>query len=132
MDKQRRDLLVFGYGLGIIALVFAAGGMIKHGLGWPQIVLLGCAGIFFPVTLFCPSALLPGYRGWMRAAHGIGAVVTTVILTAVFVLVFTPFGLFFRLIGKDHLQRKLDRKAESYWHKRPGGDRPKEDYLKQF
>jgi hypothetical protein len=132
MNKRQRDLLVFGYGLGVIALVFAAGGIIKHGPGWPQVVLLACAAVFFPVTIFCPRALGPGYRGWMRVAHGIGAVVTTIILTLVFYLVFTPVALFLRLIRKDHLERRFDPSASTYWHTRPQGERPAEDYLRQF
>lgn len=132
MNKRQRDLLVFGYGLGVIALVFAAGGIIKHGLEFPQLVLLGCAAVFFPVTFFCPRALGPGYRGWMRVAHGIGAVVTTVILTLVFYLIFTPVALFFRLIGKDYLERRWNPGAQTYWHARPLGERPAEDYLQQF
>ena len=132
MNKEQRDLLFFGYGLGLISVIFAVGGILRHGLGPAPMVLLVCAVVFIAVTAGRWQALRPGYRGWMKVAHLIGGVVTTVILSAVFFLLFAPVGLFFRLIGRDHLERRLDRGAESYWHKRPQEDKPKESYLQQY
>ncbi len=132
MTKAKKDQLVFGYGLGLISLVFAVGGIIKHGFGWPQIVLLVCAAVFTAVTAFNYEALKPGYDGWMRVAHLIGGVVTTVILSTVFFVMFAPIGLFFRLIGKDHLERRIDKMAASYWHHRPVQPVDKERCKQQF
>lgn len=132
MDKEKKDLLVFGYGLGIIALIFCAGGTLRHGWGLAQMVQAGCAFIFIAVTLLNWQALYPGYRGWMKVAHLIGGVVTTVILSTVFFLIFAPIGLLFRLIGKDHLDRKIDKLTPSYWHLRAKEDFVKERYTQQF
>ncbi len=41
-----------------------------------------------------------------------------VILTLIFILVFIPVGIFLKLCGKDHLDRRIDRAAASYWRKR--------------
>lgn len=132
MDKSKRDLLVFGYGLGLIAVVFGIGGGLKHGLSWAPVTFLICAVVFISVTAFNWEALKPGYRGWMKVAHLIGGVVTTVILGAVFFLLFAPIGILFRLIGKDHLERKWDKAARTYWHARPTEALSKERYQQQF
>jgi uncharacterized membrane protein len=132
MEKEKKDLLFFGYGLGLIAFVFATGGLIKHGLQIAPIVLFTCSVVFITVTTLHWPSLRPGYRGWMKVAHLIGSVVTTLILSVVFFLLFAPIGIFFRLIGKDFLERKIDRKALSYWHQRPSMAFQKERYEQQF
>jgi uncharacterized membrane protein len=132
MDKIRKDLLVFGYGLGLITAVFGVGGLLKHGLSWAPVTLLVCAVVFAGVTLWDADALKPGYRGWMKVAHFIGGIITTVILAGVFFLLFAPIGILFRLIGKDHLERRWDKTAATYWHARLAEDIPKERYQQQF
>lgn len=132
MDKQHRDLLVFGYGLGIIAAIFGIGGFLKHGIQLATVVLLVCCVVFVSVTALNWQALRPGYAGWMKVAHLIGSVVTTAILAVVFFLLFTPVALVLKLFGKDYLERKIDRSALSYWHRRPQHDLDRARYLQQF
>ena len=132
MSKDRKNLLVFGYGLGIISVIFGIGGLIKHGLGFFQIVLLFCSIIFISVTSFNPTALRPGYRLWMKVAHLIGGVVTAVVLIVNFILIFTPVALVLRITGRDHLQRDFSRKNKTYWVKREPIVFHKERYHQQF
>lgn len=132
MDKARRDLLVFGYGLAVIAAGFGLGGAFRHGFSWAPATLLTCALVFTSVTAFRPAALQPGYRGWMAVAGVIGSCVTTAILGAVFIFVFVPVGLLLRLLGKDHLQRQKDAAAPTYWQRCPSDHVLKERYLQQF
>lgn len=132
MNKEQRDLLVFGYGLGIISAIFGTGSILKHGVNPAGAVLLACCLVFAGVTALNWQALRPGYAGWMKVAHFIGGIVTTVILAAVFFLVFTPVALVIKLAGKDHLDRKIDSAAPSYWHKRPAFDGDRERYTQQF
>ncbi len=58
------------------------------------------------------------YKNWMKVAHVIGNVVTTVILGIIFYVVFAPVGIFLRLRNKDLLDRALDPNAASYWNQR--------------
>ncbi len=132
MEKKKKDLLVFGYGLGFIAAVFAVGGIIKHGVQGASIILL-CWSIIFAVgTTFNWPALKPAYYIWMKVAHIISTIVTSIILTAVFFLVFTPVGLFFRLIGKDYLRRRFDPNALTYWEQRSRVSFDKKRYQQQY
>ena len=132
MTKDKKDLLVFGYGLGLIGAVFGIGGWIKHGFAWPVIVLLSCSIIFITVTSLDWKALKVGYHAWMKVAHLIGGVVTTIILTGTFVLIFIPIGVFLKLAGKDHLQRSFLKKTGTYWEKRTQAEEPKQRYHQQF
>ena len=132
MQKEQRDLLVFGYGLGIISAVFGVGGGLKHGWHLAPVVLLVCSVVFTGVTALDWQALRPGYAGWMKVAHGIGMVVTTVVLSVVFFAVFTPVAILLKLLGKDHMERRWNRTAQSYWHMRPAGTTDKARYYQQF
>jgi hypothetical protein len=133
MDKEKKNLLVFGYGLGGIAAIFGIAGFLKHGAQPVQAVFLLCCIIFTSVTALNWQALRPGYKGWMKVAHVIGAVVTTIILATVFFAVFTPVAAALKVMGRDHLgRRKADRAAKSYWQNRPAVAREKQRYLQQF
>ena len=132
MDKEKKNLLVFGYGLGAISATFGIAGFLKHGAQPVQAVFLLCSVIFTSVTALNWQALRPGYRGWMKVAHVIGAAVTTVVLATVFFVVFTPVAAALRAMGRDHLGRKADRTAKSYWRRRPSVEREKQSYKQQF
>jgi hypothetical protein len=51
----------------------------------------------------------------MALSRALSVVMTYVILTLMFFLVITPIGLALRLVRKDLLQMRLDRKKVSYW-----------------
>lgn len=116
MTKEHKELLYFGYGLSLISAFFGVGGWIKRGLHWPAATLLICCLIFVSVTTFNWRALRVGYTGWMKVAHLIGGIVTTVILTVAYFVIFTPLALVIHLRGRDHLNRQIDLNAESYWY----------------
>ena len=71
------------------------------------------------------------YVGWMVLAFPIGWTVSQVMLALMYFGLFTPFGLVFRIIGRDPLKRirRLDR--ESYWETKPIATDLKR-YFKQF
>jgi len=48
-------------------------------------------------------------------AFALGFVMSQVILTLFFFLLVTPISLLARLVGKDFLNRKLDRQATTHW-----------------
>ncbi len=70
-----------------------------------------------------PTALKPIFLAAMIVTYPIGLVISEVILLAIFLLVFTPFAIVFRLIGRDALQRRIDRDADTYWQPK---DQPKD------
>jgi hypothetical protein len=132
MEKRNKDLLIFGCIWALIALAFAVLGVLNHGWAWPQVVKAVCAVVFAVAAFLMPGAFSLGYELQMKLAHFIGGVITPLLFSVIFFLVFAPVGIFLRLAGKDHLNRRWGPSKESYWRVREGGGRAKETYLQQF
>lgn len=73
------------------------------------------SGFFFLVAVVFPVLLEPFYVAWVRFGEFVGAIISKVILCFLFYGLFAPIGIFFRIIRKDLLKRKLDSKSTSYW-----------------
>ena len=65
------------------------------------------------LTMTWPMAFAPLSRLWFGLSHLMGAVVSRVLLTAIFFLIATPIGLLRRLAGKDSMKRKAWRQGSS-------------------
>ena len=48
----------------------------------------------------------------------IGGVISKIIMFALYFGVFTPYSIFLKIIGKDLLNKKIDKSRESYWTER--------------
>jgi hypothetical protein len=81
--------------------------------------------------VLAPSWLRPIYVAWMVAAFPIGWTISLVVMAAMFYGLFTPIGLFFRLIGRDSMERKLRPAAATYWEPKATPRDPRR-YFKQF
>ena len=80
-------------------------------------ILVSLAVVIFLWSLVAPRSLPPVYRAWMAFGQGIGHVVSTVLLSVLYFVVFTIVGVLMRMSGTDPLERKLSRGAGSYWRK---------------
>ncbi len=78
------------------------------------------AGAFLLTGNLAYRVLRPVYRVWMKFAFLLGWINARVLLGIFFYLVLTPVGIVLRATGRDLLDRKIDRKAVSYWRKREG------------
>jgi len=79
---------------------------------WPWAV----GGIFVLWALVLPYSLRLVYGPWMRFAMVLGFINTRLLLGLTFFLLFVPVAIFFRISGKDPLNRKVyGGKMESYW-----------------
>lgn len=67
----------------------------------------------------------------MKFAHLLGWLNTRIILTLVYLLIFTPAALLFRLLGKDPMNRRFDP-VDSYWIHRDPKEFRQEDCRRQF
>ena len=75
--------------------------------------------------------LRPIYLAMTLLAFPIGLMISTVLLSTIYFLLFTPVGLFFRLTGKDPLERRIDPSAPTYWRTR-GTQRAPSSYLRLY
>jgi hypothetical protein len=71
-----------------------------------------------PVGVMQPRLMRSIYTGWMIVAFPIGWVVSRLVLTLVYLIVFTPMAFVFRATGRDVLQRRRPNTA-TLWLTRP-------------
>ena len=122
IPSETSDLRSFGLVVGGVftALWFLFWGPLPYffdrGGNYPVLAVIGITLMVLGAAV--PRVLKTVYLGWMGIAVVIGSIVTPLILTIFFFLVLTPVGLFFRLTGRDVLNRKLDRDAPTYWIKK--------------
>ena len=115
MKRKEKPGDVRNFSLALGAILAGVGAFrLYHGLG-VSTVLVGAGAAVALLGLFARPVMRPVYRGGMFVADKISWVVTRVVLTAVFVLVFIPYGLVFRLMRKDLLDRYPHPEMDSYW-----------------
>lgn len=102
------------------------------GVHLPLVGGLAGLGLLLAIVSFVkPRAIRPLFISVSVIALPIGMVVGELVLLLIFFLVFTPMALIFRLIGRDALQRKIDRHAKSYWQPK-AQPRDSTGYYRQF
>jgi len=132
MDKEKKNLIVFGYGLAVI-LGFVSF-KIWHDQGWvaAHIVLFACILILVTITMLRYRLLKPLYTQWMKVAHLIGNIVTGLVLSILFYCVFGVVGIILRLLKKDLLDQRMNYALDSYWIKKEQIDFDQSHYTRQF
>jgi len=94
--------------------------------------LAGSIGaLLWIVGLFIPALAKLFHRGWMGFAYALGYVNSRIILTLFYFLVFVPYGVISRLVGRDPLQLR-QRDLESYWTPRTATRQSKEQFERLF
>ncbi len=78
---------------------------------WPWAI----AGILLLLAVIKPELLTYLYKPWMTIGHYVGQFNTKLILIIVFFLIFSPIAFLLKILGKDAMDRKLNKKKASYW-----------------
>jgi len=127
------DLRKFGFIMGgMFALLF---GLIfpwiaeKNSHNWPVWPFIVMA-VFWGIALFMPQVLRPVNTIWIKIGNVLGWVNSRIILGIMFFLIILPIGLILKLFGKDSMNRKFDKKLETY--RRVTNPRSKENLEKPF
>lgn len=77
---------------------------------------LSVAGVLLALlSWYLPVAVAPLFIGVTLITLPIGLVLSEIVLLLVYALVFVPMGLAFRCLGRDRLERSIDRSRDSYW-----------------
>jgi cytochrome b subunit of formate dehydrogenase len=82
--------------------------------------------------IIIPSPLRPIYTTWLKIAHFIGRIVTTLILTLAYYMVITPSALIKRMISGSPIPNRPNKQKASYWVDRIEPTQPKERFLKRY
>jgi preprotein translocase subunit Sss1 len=131
------ELIGFGkvapIGFGLIGLVFS-GFFFDWTIERPVvlIVFLAIGALCFVGSLIGQTLLIsPFYRVLMVIAVVVAPIVTYVLLGLVWLLMFTPVALWFRLTGRDAMHRRIDPAASTYWVTRKGPRDPR-SYIRLY
>ena len=82
------------------------------------------------VALSRPQLLKPTFLLLTLITFPIGLVVSEVLVLLIYVTLFVPMGLLFRIIGRDALERTIDRDCASYWQSKAQPPNPR-SYFRQ-
>ena len=115
-EKATATPRAFGLLLATVFVVLAALAWWKGSTKLP--IWGGLSIVFVLVALLLPTLLAQPLRAWMALGRGLAAIFNPVVLALMFGLMFVPMALWFRLLGRDALARKLDPEANSYWVER--------------
>ena len=128
--SEKKQLREFGWVVGGVLLLIAAWLCFKDKNAWAYLATIGGALVVLGFVL--PKVLLPLQKVWMAFAVVMGFIMSRLILFLLYYVVFTLTGLLTRLLGKDLLNRKLDRSATSYWNIRDKEKIDKKRYEMQY
>ena len=96
------------------------------------VAVLGGLGLSLLLTgLLLPALARRFHVLWMRLAVALGYVNSRVLLTLMYYLVMTPYGIVSRLAGRDPLNPR-GAKRDSYWVERRRTRQPKEQFERLF
>jgi hypothetical protein len=113
LDPDRTELRKFSLILGGAFLALGAFAWYRGSAAAPYLLVPGALIALVGVAL--PAAVRWLFFVWMALGLVLGTIVTSLILTLVFVLAVTPIGLMLRAVGRDPMNRKLDPDAPTYW-----------------
>ena len=84
--------------------------------------------VFLFLGLINSKILNPLNKLWFKLGMFLGKIISPILMGIIFFLVVTPTGLFMRILGKDLLNLKYNKK-QSYWIEKNG---PKSKMKNQF
>ena len=130
IKSEKSDLRKFGITIGVILLIIAGFLFWKEKESFQILLTFGVTLCILGIVI--PFILKPIYWVWMIFATILGWIMTRVILSLLFYIIFTPIGLIPRFFGKQFLELRWDKSKESYWNFRTNEHRQNENYEKQF
>ncbi len=107
-------------------------------LGWlwkggqSVFVYLIAIGLLVAVLSFVwPTVVKAIFLGLMMIAAPVGIVVSEFAMLLIFLGVFLPISLIFKLLGRDALRLKADKTTTTYWHAKRQPDKAS-SYYRQY
>ncbi|MDP6335836.1 MAG: hypothetical protein QGH98_06305 [Nitrospinaceae bacterium] len=127
----KKALKSFGFLMGGV-LSFIGAILLYKGKMTAVMVFGGLATVFILPALIRPSLLAGVHAKWMKFAEVIGTFNAKVILSAMYMIVFTLSRAMLFVLRKDLLQKKFDPSLDSYWSDHEPMDNDPKRYEKQF
>jgi len=103
--------------VGTVLILVGAWNLYRHRVSFATGLLVAGACLLL-IWLTAPGLSRGFHRLWMGFAGALGYVNSRILLSLMFFLVITPYGLIMRLAGRDRLRRRTPH-ANTYWIRRP-------------
>ena len=81
----------------------------------PNIYFLLISLPFLVLGLLNSKILTPLNKAWIKLGEVLGMIIAPIIMALVYFVVLTPISLIVRILGKDLLKIKFNKKLVSYW-----------------
>lgn len=114
----RRHVQEFALVFAIILFLIAGYGALKSWSLATQCSLITSGIGLAALGHYFPRSLHKVWRSWMTVGEYLGVVVTALILVAVWILMFIPFAIALRIIGKRVMNTAFREPISSYWEAR--------------
>ena len=107
--QERKSAAIVG---GVLLLIAAWNGWRGRPMAyWPT----GVVGVALLLTgLLWAAGSSKFHSLWMRLAHALGYVNSRILLSGIYFLLMTPYGLVLRVLGRDTMNRR-GASQKSYW-----------------
>lgn len=88
-------------------------------------VVFFCLSVFFLICPYiAPPLMLVVFKVMTAVGGVVGWVNRTILLALVFFALITPVSFILKMIGRDPMNRKINKSAATYWTKRDPSDIP--------
>ena len=96
-----------------------------------SVITLTTGLISLTLSYLKPDLLLPVNKAWMTLGYLLGYIVSPIVIGSIFFVIFTPIGIFLKIIGRDEL-KLLNKNSDSYWRKRQLNKDSQTSFKNQF
>ena len=129
IKSGKKELREFGLTMGAVLVILGGVALWRGRPTYPY--LIGWGVLFAAAGLARPEILKPIQKAWMAFGVILGFVMSRVVLAILFYAVMTPIGLVTKIFKMDILDRRIDKKAATYWKERTEV-KSKESYENQY
>lgn len=86
---------------------------------------------FLIISITYSDILYPINKAWMKLGYMIGYIISPIVIGIFFFGIFTPLGIFLKVIGRDELKLRKNKSA-SYWRVRVKNKNHQSTFKNQF
>ena len=129
-DSQLPSNKSFGYFFAFIFFVIGSYFLFAN-LFFLYVIFFSLAILFILLSFFFPDCLLILNKLWMKFGMILATIINPIILGFIFLFIFTPIGLFFKLKKRDELDLKIKKKI-SYWKNPNFSNKNSSSFKNQF
>ena len=129
---KRKQLRQFGLMVGSVLVLIGLWKLYQGKHETARLIFWSVGGLLIITGSIVPTLLTPVYWLWMKLVHLLGWVNTRLLLGIIFFVIITPMAIVMKVFGRDALNRKIEKDADSYWISRPPIESVKEHCERQF